>query len=83
MRRFTRIALGLACVIALGLTTSTPALAGGSLSVGKSVQTIRVSPTKVDVMGLWAHPDDDASFITGHDLVVDGGVLVRSNVIDL
>lgn len=24
-----------------------------------------------------------ASFITGHDLVVDGGVLVRSNVIDL
>jgi LmbE family N-acetylglucosaminyl deacetylase len=64
MRRFTRIALGLACVIALGLTTSTPALAGGSLSVGKSVQTIRVSPTKVDVMGLWAHPDDDASFIT-------------------
>ena len=23
-----------------------------------------------------------ASFITGHDLVVDGGVLVRSNVID-
>ncbi len=26
---------------------------------------------------------DRASFITGHDLVVDGGVLVRSNVIDL
>jgi NAD(P)-dependent dehydrogenase (short-subunit alcohol dehydrogenase family) len=26
---------------------------------------------------------DQASFITGHDLVVDGGVLVRSNVIDL
>lgn len=26
---------------------------------------------------------DKASFITGHDLVVDGGVLVRSNVIDL
>jgi NAD(P)-dependent dehydrogenase (short-subunit alcohol dehydrogenase family) len=25
---------------------------------------------------------DRASFITGHDLVVDGGVLVRSNVID-
>lgn len=26
---------------------------------------------------------EKASFITGHDLVVDGGVLVRSNVIDL
>ena len=26
---------------------------------------------------------EQASFITGHDLVVDGGVLVRSNVIDL
>jgi NAD(P)-dependent dehydrogenase (short-subunit alcohol dehydrogenase family) len=26
---------------------------------------------------------DKASFITGHDLVVDGGVLVRSNVIDI
>jgi NAD(P)-dependent dehydrogenase (short-subunit alcohol dehydrogenase family) len=26
---------------------------------------------------------DRASFITGHDLVVDGGLLVRSNVIDL
>jgi NAD(P)-dependent dehydrogenase (short-subunit alcohol dehydrogenase family) len=24
-----------------------------------------------------------ASFVTGHDLVVDGGVLVRSNVLDL
>ena len=26
---------------------------------------------------------DQASFITGHDLVVDGGILVRSNVLDL
>jgi NAD(P)-dependent dehydrogenase (short-subunit alcohol dehydrogenase family) len=26
---------------------------------------------------------DKASFVTGHDLVVDGGVLVRSNVIDM
>lgn len=26
---------------------------------------------------------EQASFITGHDLVVDGGVLVRSNVIDI
>lgn len=26
---------------------------------------------------------EQASFITGHDLVVDGGVLVRSNVIDM
>ncbi|MEP5569602.1 MAG: SDR family oxidoreductase [Halioglobus sp.] len=26
---------------------------------------------------------EKASFITGHDLVVDGGVMIRSNVIDL
>ena len=26
---------------------------------------------------------DQASFITGHDLVVDGGILVRSNVLDI
>ena len=26
---------------------------------------------------------DRASFVTGHDLVVDGGIMVRSNVIDL
>ena len=26
---------------------------------------------------------DKASFITGHDLVVDGGLMIRSNVIDL
>jgi NAD(P)-dependent dehydrogenase (short-subunit alcohol dehydrogenase family) len=26
---------------------------------------------------------DSASFITGHDLVVDGGIMVRSNVVDL
>ena len=26
---------------------------------------------------------DRASFITGHDLVVDGGILVRSNVVEI
>ena len=26
---------------------------------------------------------DQSSFVTGHNLVVDGGILVRSNVIDL
>ena len=25
----------------------------------------------------------EASFITGHDLVVDGGILVRSNVVEV
>jgi NAD(P)-dependent dehydrogenase (short-subunit alcohol dehydrogenase family) len=25
----------------------------------------------------------EASFITGHDLVVDGGILVRSNVVEI
>ena len=26
---------------------------------------------------------EQASFVTGHDLVVDGGILVRSNVMEL
>jgi len=48
----------------------------------------------IHAMGRLAHPEEiadavvylcseRASFITGHDLVVDGGLLVRSNVIDL
>ena len=34
------------------------------LGVGEPSVSTEVSPTKVDVMGLWAHPDDDAGFTT-------------------
>ena len=55
---------------------------------------LRQKTLDVHAMGRLAEPaeiadavvylcSDRASFITGHDLVVDGGVLVRSNVIDL
>ena len=55
---------------------------------------LREKTLNIHAMGRLAEPQeiadavvylcsDRASFITGHDLVVDGGVLVRSNVIDL
>lgn len=55
---------------------------------------LREKTENAHAMGRMARPEeiadavvylcsDKASFITGHDLVVDGGVLVRSNVIDL
>ncbi len=55
---------------------------------------LRQKVLDVAAMGRLAEPEevadavvflcsDGASFITGHDLVVDGGTLVRSNVLDL
>lgn len=55
---------------------------------------MREKTENVHAMGRLAEPEeiadavtylcsDRSSFITGHDLVVDGGILVRSNVIDL
>ncbi|MBK6288208.1 MAG: glucose 1-dehydrogenase [Gammaproteobacteria bacterium] len=60
----------------------------------KSMPELREKTLNIHAMGRLAEPQeiadavvylcsDRASFITGHDLVVDGGVLVRSNVIDL
>lgn len=60
----------------------------------KSMPEMRERTLNAHAMGRLAQPEeiadavvylcsDQASFITGHDLVVDGGVLVRSNVIDL
>ena len=60
----------------------------------KSMPELRQKVLDVAAMGRLAEPEeiadavvflcsDRASFITGHDLVVDGGTLVRSNVIDL
>jgi len=60
----------------------------------KSMPEMRQKTLDVHAMGRLAEPaeiaeavvflcSDRASFITGHDLVVDGGVLVRSNVIDV
>ena len=60
----------------------------------RSMPELRQKTLDVAAMGRLAEPheiadavvflcSDRASFITGHDLVVDGGTLVRSNVIDL
>jgi len=60
----------------------------------KSMPEMRERTLNAHAMGRLAKPEeiadavvylcsDQASFITGHDLVVDGGVLVRSNVVEL
>ncbi|RLQ22063.1 glucose 1-dehydrogenase [Seongchinamella sediminis] len=59
----------------------------------KSMPEMRERTLNAHAMGRLAQPEEiadaviylcseRASFITGHDLVVDGGILVRSNVID-
>lgn len=64
-----RISLGVSVLLVAGLATNLPqagtvAAAATSLTVSAPSVATAVSPTKVDVMGLWAHPDDDAGFTT-------------------
>lgn len=67
---------------------------GGIEKYLDSMPELRDKTLNAHAMGRLAEPEeiadavvylcsDKASFITGHDLVVDGGVLVRSNVIDV
>jgi NAD(P)-dependent dehydrogenase (short-subunit alcohol dehydrogenase family) len=67
---------------------------GGMAFYLKKMPEMRDKALNAHAMGRLAEPEEiadaivylcsqRASFITGHDLVVDGGVLVRSNVIDL
>ncbi len=67
---------------------------GGMAFYLKKMPEMRERALNAHAMGRLAEPQeiadavvylcsDRASFITGHDLVVDGGVMVRSNVIDL
>jgi NAD(P)-dependent dehydrogenase (short-subunit alcohol dehydrogenase family) len=67
---------------------------GGIEKYLDSMPELRNKTLNAHAMGRLAEPEeiadavvylcsDKASFITGHDLVVDGGVLVRSNVIDV
>ncbi len=67
---------------------------GGMAFYLKKMPRMRDKVLNAHAMGRLAEPreiadavvylcSERASFITGHDLVVDGGVLVRSNVIDL
>jgi NAD(P)-dependent dehydrogenase (short-subunit alcohol dehydrogenase family) len=67
---------------------------GGMALYLKTMPEMRDRALNAHAMGRLAEPDEiadavvylcseRASFITGHDLVVDGGVMVRSNVIDL
>ncbi|MEE6294941.1 NEW3 domain-containing protein [Georgenia wangjunii] len=71
-----RKALALPAVLALLLGGGMSAAAAQAtlppLEVGEPSISTEVDPTKIDIMGLWAHPDDDASFTTPcgvwHDL---------------
>jgi NAD(P)-dependent dehydrogenase (short-subunit alcohol dehydrogenase family) len=67
---------------------------GGMAFYLKKMPEMRERALNAHAMGRLAEPEEiadavvylcseRASFITGHDLVVDGGVMVRSNVIDL
>jgi len=67
---------------------------GGMAFYLKKMHEMRDKALNAHAMGRLAEPEEiadavvylcseRASFITGHDLVVDGGVMVRSNVIDL
>ena len=67
---------------------------GGMAFYLKKMPEMRERALNAHAMGRLAEPDEiadavvylcseRASFITGHDLVVDGGVMVRSNVLDL
>lgn len=67
---------------------------GGMQFYLEKMPELRQKTLDAHAMGRLAEPEeiadavvylcsDRASFITGHDLVVDGGVMVRSNVIDL
>ena len=67
---------------------------GGMDMYLKKMPEMRDKTLNAHAMGRLAEPEEiadavvylcsaRASFITGHDLVVDGGVMVRSNVIDL
>ncbi len=65
-RRWGRRVLVVASALVIGLTTAMPASGDPQLPLAvddPSVST-EVNPDKIDVMGLWAHPDDDAGFIT-------------------
>ena len=67
---------------------------GGMAFYLEKMPEMRERALKAHAMGRLAEPkeiadavvylcSDRASFITGHDLVVDGGVMVRSNVVDI
>ncbi|QDB79675.1 LPXTG cell wall anchor domain-containing protein [Georgenia wutianyii] len=57
-----------AALAALALGAVVPTAAGDTapppLTVGEPSIATEVSPNKIDVMGIWAHPDDDAGFTT-------------------
>lgn len=64
--RMLRPVLALAGVAAL-LTTGVPLATADEevrLEAGEPSIASQVKPKKINVMGLWAHPDDDASFVT-------------------
>ena len=69
MRRTATGSLGaFALATLMAGTIASPAAAATAelpkLVVDDPSISTEVSPTKVDVMGLWAHPDDDAGFTT-------------------
>lgn len=65
MRRSLIAAFAALVMVGSGVTpalaTSAPAL---DLDTGATQQASKENPNKIDIMGMWAHPDDDAGFNT-------------------
>ncbi len=73
----------LALILGSGVSAATAQTAPPPLEVGEPSIATEVDPTKVDIMGMWAHPDDDASFTTPcgvwHDLYdVRCGIIMQT-----
>ncbi|MBC7591531.1 MAG: PIG-L family deacetylase [Salinibacterium sp.] len=66
------VSIFLAAGLALPVTTATAATTTPELEVGDPSIATETGRSKIDIMGIWAHPDDDAGFTTPcgvwHDL---------------
>ncbi len=58
------VALFMAAGLALPVTAAAAAEASQGLEVGDPSIATETERSKIDIMGIWAHPDDDAGFTT-------------------
>lgn len=64
LRRMILALIGAMTLVVPMVPKAADAASPVTLVAGKESNTNKVSPTKINVMGLWAHPDDDAGMVT-------------------
>lgn len=64
MRRLGILPVGIAALMMCAPAVASAAPAVESLAVGTPAMSTSSEKSKIDVMALWAHPDDDAGFAT-------------------